>query len=108
MRQVYRLPSRGNATIVMNRTTMRIAQFLLDSGADVNAKDDRGDTPLHAAVAAQNQLGVKMLLGHQGCTNEKNDDGLTPLDMALSMYSQSTPEAQQVAAAFLNHIRLSE
>ena len=53
-----------------------IAGLLIKSGADVNSKDSRSDTPLHTADNAE----VANLLIEMGANvNAKNEDGETPL-----------------------------
>ena len=62
----------------------RMAEFLVDRGANINAVDDhRGRTPLHwAAVRGASSKFVQYLVDH-GADPKKRDSGeLTPLDLA--------------------------
>jgi ankyrin repeat protein len=59
------------------------AQVLLDAGADVNARDARGRTALHAA-AAQGYNDVVKYLVERGADLEAADtDGAKPVDAAM-------------------------
>ena len=51
----------------------------IQSGADVNAKNNDGLTPLHWASSNEHIEIVKLLLEHGADVNAKNDDGYTPL-----------------------------
>ena len=55
---------------------------LLHYGADINAKDENGLTPLHYAVRRNDQEVVKVLLNEGANVNVKDNDGLTPLHFA--------------------------
>lgn len=59
-----------------------IAQFLLDSGAEVNWRDGLGDTALTAAVRTGSRVAVQMLIGHGADVNRMGMDG-TPLFSAI-------------------------
>jgi hypothetical protein len=64
-----------------------VCELLLERGADVNAKDNGGWTPLHHAVyhaAAEglNKDVCKLLLDHGADINMKNNGGETPLHIA--------------------------
>jgi ankyrin repeat protein len=63
----------GNAELV---------QIFVAEGADVNAKDDHGWTPLHFAVEKQRVAVVKRLIELQANMELRNDEGDTPLAIA--------------------------
>jgi ankyrin repeat protein len=58
-------------------------RFLLEHGADVNARRDDLCTPLHLAVNTGDLSMTRMLLDHQADINSRNDDGQTPLHLAV-------------------------
>ena len=60
---------------------------LLEEGADPNAVDAQGDTPLHAAMACQNPEIVTLLMDGGARPNTLNREGLTPLQLSLARYS---------------------
>lgn len=57
-----------------------VAELLIDSRANVNASNDRGQTPLHRALAYP-QI-VELLIRHGAQVNAQADDGQTPLHWA--------------------------
>jgi ankyrin repeat protein len=67
------------SSLLGNVSTM---SFLLDNGADVNLKDNSGDTALHYAVDVCDPDKVKFLLGKKIDVNAKNKNGETALDIA--------------------------
>lgn len=63
-----------------------IIGLLCNAGADLNAMDDEGLSPLHVAVSVQRQGRaemVKLLLNAGVNVNTKTKDGITPLHMAV-------------------------
>ena len=60
-------------------------QALLDAGADFNARDQFGQSPLHAAAALNSNSAVTTALLDAGAApNVRDDLGLTPLHFAAS------------------------
>ena len=66
---------------------MPIVQYLIDQGADVNAKDDTGNTPLHRAAANGNNEAVKFLVSRGADVNAKSSNSGTPLHLAALLNS---------------------
>lgn len=67
-----------------------IARLLLQSGADVNARDVVGNTPLHAAAQAGHNRVVKLLLAHGADLEATSRSGMTPLHRAASKGKELT------------------
>ena len=55
---------------------------LLKAGANVNARDDDGETPLHDAAAFGASVNVKALLDEGADGRAKSNSGQTPFDYA--------------------------
>ena len=55
----------------------------LDAGTDVNAKDEKGWTPLHEAALGGHKGIAELLIAKGADVNAKNNDGVTPLNWAL-------------------------
>lgn len=60
---------------------------LLSAGADVNAVDDDGWTPIASAAANTNPevaaAAIRLLTAHHGDTNRPTNDGRTPLMLSM-------------------------
>ncbi|MBN1345383.1 MAG: ankyrin repeat domain-containing protein [Phycisphaerae bacterium] len=64
--------------------------ILISAGADINAKDGSGETPLHDVAGIPRELGhrsdlemIGLLLEKGADINAKNDEGCTPLHLAV-------------------------
>ncbi|NOZ20709.1 MAG: hypothetical protein GXP25_06425 [Planctomycetes bacterium] len=60
----------------------QVARALIEHGADVNAKDEEGGTPLHRAAAIGLKKMVDFLLAAGADVKAKRTDGCTPLHAA--------------------------
>jgi ankyrin repeat protein len=62
---------------------VKTIQCLLDAGADVNAPDKNGATPLHRAVRTRCAAAVRCLLEKGSDATLKNKSGSTPFHLAV-------------------------
>ena len=63
---------------------MELAKLLIDSGADLEAKNENGETPLHLAAWGDNIEIAKFLIDSGADVNAKTNYGFTPLHRAYS------------------------
>ncbi|OWZ23854.1 hypothetical protein PHMEG_0001217 [Phytophthora megakarya] len=75
--------SKITMTILFEITTDAIYGLLLRRGGDVNIKDSKGDTPLHAHAAKWNANFVHELVEHGADVNALDTDDCTPLLRAI-------------------------
>ncbi|KAI1323121.1 ankyrin repeat-containing domain protein, partial [Xylariaceae sp. FL0255] len=61
-----------------------VLMVLLESGAEVDSHDDRGNAPLHAAAARGHSDVVSLLLSHGASPSVVNNDGWTALHYAAA------------------------
>ena len=64
----------------------------LAAGVDVNAKLDRGYTPLHVAATFGHKEVAKLLIAAGADLNAKDFDGHTPLDWAIEENKKETAD----------------
>lgn len=72
--------------VVCDVNKVALIQLLLRHGCDINARDNHGEVPLHAAVKAGHRNVVSALLQQAGILPNvaTSEAGLTPLHMACS------------------------
>ncbi len=68
-----------------------VVKLLIDKGAKVNAKDPKGDTALHLAVAYHRPEMVDLLLANKANVNVANREGKTPLNIATGSQGPQFP-----------------
>jgi ankyrin repeat protein len=69
-----------------------VAEFLLNHGADVNARTKARATALHFAAQTGNQAMVELLLAHKANINAVDSNGLTPLGRAKQHHHPEVAE----------------
>ncbi|EAY08855.1 ankyrin repeat protein, putative [Trichomonas vaginalis G3] len=69
-----------------------LLEYLISKGADINAKDEDGCTPLHYAAGNNNKETAEILISNGADINAKNKDGSTPLHWAAIDGSKETTE----------------
>lgn len=93
-------PGRSPKSIKVSNTNQEAVQtahralitLLLDSGADINARDRLGSTALHCAAAYGDEQAVRLLLDRGAEIEAKNDAGQTPLGTGSEYPNTSAAE----------------
>ncbi len=68
---------------IIQKEAIETLKALLAAGADINGRDDRGQTPLHgAAFWGWNDV-VKFLVAHDAQLDARDKKGMTPVDSAM-------------------------
>jgi hypothetical protein len=78
---------------------VKTIQCLLDAGADINAQDKNGATPLHRAVRTRCAAAVKCLLERGSDVMLKNKPGSTPFHLAVQNTGRGGTGAEAAKAA---------
>jgi ankyrin repeat protein len=80
-----------------------MTKFLIDRGADLNAKGELGDTALHLAARNGFQAVVEVLLTSHAAVNAQNGSGATPLFQAVQGGQTKIIQLLLDAGADANH-----
>jgi ankyrin repeat protein len=67
----------------LGRERLQVVEALLKDGADVNALDKNGRTPLHLVSGHGHLDGAQLLLDSGADTRSRDKDKMTPLHLAL-------------------------
>jgi len=78
---------------------VKTIQCLLDAGADINAPDKNGATPLHRAVRTRCAAAMKCLLERGSDATLKNKPGSTPFHLAVQNTGRGGTGAEAARAA---------
>jgi len=70
-------------TFAHRARTIHIPGFLIQEGADINAQNNKGNTPLHYAVKHRNQKVIDLLIECGAKSDIKNNAGQKPFEINL-------------------------
>ncbi|MDR4494900.1 MAG: ankyrin repeat domain-containing protein [Nitrospirales bacterium] len=84
--------------VAVIRNQKDVVDWLLAEGANIEARDSRGETPLHLATNKLNVPMMNLLLLKGANVNSQSQMGLTPLHLAVT---DGRPESLDVAKILL-------
>ena len=85
-------------------TCPKVAQLLMDAGADPNRATECGNTPLHMAEMFGQKKVAKLLQNAGADPNVKNEHGKTPRQMAEDMRKKKTTYPDVIECGFCGSI----
>jgi ankyrin repeat protein len=89
----------------MSKTELANARWLIDRGADINGRNESGETPLHEAARTSREMTVHLLA--KGAKITTTDRGWTPLFHAVystNARDTATWDALLAAGCDVNHV----
>jgi uncharacterized protein len=86
--------------LVVGIDQVELAQFLIEKGADVNAKDSDGNTALHHLGTSEPLL--KLLLRKGANVNAQNNSGIAPIHNVFGRYNLAIAKQLVAAGADVN------
>jgi hypothetical protein len=81
-KHIYRKIGEPHDTVFVDPGPAIGIKLLLDAGANINAVDDEGNTPLHEAALVGSVRGAEILVARGAKLNVKNKAGETPMSIA--------------------------
>jgi hypothetical protein len=81
-KHLYRSLGGPHDTVFTDPGPAVVIGALLDAGARIDAADDGGNTPLHAAAAIGSKRGIEALLARGADPGTRNAAGETPIDLS--------------------------
>ena len=73
--------------MAVEKKSYQICQFLIENGADIDAKNKHGKSAIHIAVESEDAKMIELLIGAGADVNSKNNRKETPLFIAIEMNS---------------------
>ena len=68
---------------IASRLDQRFVRLLLGHGAEVNIKNNNGETPIYFAISSKRLENVVLLIKNGAYVNIKNNEGVSPLHVAV-------------------------
>ncbi|MDR2583605.1 MAG: methylmalonyl-CoA mutase family protein [Fibromonadaceae bacterium] len=82
---------------------VEVAKVLISMGANVNAKEQSGLSPLHIAVTYGNIKVAEILISNGANVNAKEDNGMTPLHIAAVAKNTAAGRNVEIAKILIHH-----
>ena len=76
---------------VTEQQSLRAVRLVLELGAEVNAANQAGNTPLHGAARIKSPAVAQLLVDHGAQVNVSNRKGHTPLFVARHYFHPGSP-----------------
>lgn len=87
------VPDGWREAIARIKDRLKIAAMLQAAGVDLDATNDRGETPLMTAVEAEDLELTKWFLAHGSIATKKDTDGKSALDRAMERQNPALTQA---------------
>jgi ankyrin repeat protein len=97
----YQLFSKGTILLACTSDSEALARLLVEKGADVNATDSGGYSPLHEAVWRGKKSLVALLLEHGANIDVQNEWRITPLRLAVEYQDRHPPGEEKLLTVLL-------